>query len=89
MSSAKPNGSAEPAGGLVVLHVRDEINHALAGHDAIDYESPPQPREQALVLARVLLGYTGDELDGTFRWGCPVAGGRRTVTLRPAAGSDQ
>ena len=36
MSSAKPNGSAEPAGELVVLHVRDEINHALAGHGGIE-----------------------------------------------------
>ena len=89
MSSAKPNGSAEPAGELVVLHVRDEINHALAGHGGIEYESPAQAREQALALVRVLLGYTSDALDGNFRWGCPIAGGRRTVTLRPATGSDQ
>ena len=66
---------------LVVVRVEDEINQALTGHDGCRYESPPQPREQALTLARVLLGYTGEELNGAARWSCPIAGGRRTVTV--------
>ena len=70
---------------LVVLYVQDEINQALTGHDGCRYESPPQPREQALTLARVLLGYTGEELNGAERWSCPIAGGRRTVTVVQAA----
>jgi hypothetical protein len=66
---------------LVVVHVEDQINQALTGHDGCRYESPPQPREQALTLARALLGYTGEELNGAERWSCPIAGGRRTVTV--------
>ena len=70
---------------LVVLCVQDEINQALTGHGGCQYESPPQVRWQALTLARVLLGYTGEELNGEERWSCPIAGGRRTVALKPAA----
>lgn len=40
---------------LVVLYVQDEINKALTGHGGSLYESPPQPRQEALTLARVLL----------------------------------
>jgi hypothetical protein len=69
---------------LVVLYVQDEINQALTGHGGSLYESPPQPRQEALTLARVLLGYTDAELDGGQKWSCPIAGGRRTVALKPA-----
>jgi hypothetical protein len=68
---------------LVVLYVQDEINPVLTGHGGSQYESPPQPRQQALTLARVLLGYTGGELNGDETWSCPIAGGRRTVALKP------
>jgi hypothetical protein len=70
---------------LVVLHVQDEINQALTGHGGSQYESPPQPRQHALTLARVLLGYTDAELNGDEEWSCPIAGGRRTVALKAAA----
>jgi hypothetical protein len=70
---------------LVVLYVQDEINQALTGHGGSIYESPPQPREHALTLARVLLGYTDAELNGDEQWSCPIAGGRRTVALKAAA----
>jgi hypothetical protein len=70
---------------LVVVRVDDEINQSLTGRGGQSYESPPQPREQALTLVQVLLGYTGEQLDGAEQWTCPVAGGRRTVAVRPAA----
>jgi hypothetical protein len=72
---------------LVIVRVRDLINAALAAHEGCTYESPPQPRDQALMLVRVLLGYTGQPLNGSDRWTCPVAGGRRTVTLVPTQSS--
>jgi hypothetical protein len=70
---------------LVVLYIQDEINQALTGHGGSLYESPPQPRQHALTLARVLLGYTDAELNGDEQWSCPIAGGRRTVALKPVA----
>lgn len=78
------NSAEWPGEELVVVHVDDEINQSLTGHDGCTYDSPPQPRDRALILARVLLGYTGDELNGDGRWCCPIAGGRRTVRLMPA-----
>ena len=86
MPTPAMNGNQEQLGGqLVIVRVEDEINQALTGHDGCRYESPPQPREQALTLARVLLGYTGEVLNGAERWSCPIAGGRRTVTVVQAA----
>lgn len=70
---------------LVVVHVDDVIDARLSGHEGSTYQSPPQPREQALALVRVLLGYTGQHLNGSERWTCAVAGGRRTVALITAA----
>jgi hypothetical protein len=69
---------------LVVVEVEDVINAALAGHEGCTYQSPPQPREQALTLVRVLLGYTAEPLNGSGRWSCSVAGGRRTVAVEQA-----
>jgi hypothetical protein len=83
------NGADRPADELVVVRVEDKINQTLAGHGGQSYESPPQPREQALTLAQVLLGYTSEKLDGEDSWSCPIAGGRRTVALKPATGSSQ
>jgi len=82
MSSS--NGDARQADELVVIRVDDEINQALTGHIGYSYESPPQPRDQALTLVQVLLGYTSDKLDGEKQWSCPIAGGRRTVSLTSA-----
>jgi hypothetical protein len=86
MSNSHRDGTrSEPGQELVVLYVQDEINQALTGHGGSHYESPPQPRQHALTLARVLLGYTDAELDGDETWSCPTPGGRRTVALKPAA----
>jgi hypothetical protein len=71
---------------MVIVRVADEVNQALTGHPGAQYESPPQPRGQALALVHVLLGYTDGQLDGQAEWSCPIGGGRRTVALKPAIG---
>ena len=65
-----------------VVQVEDTITAALAGHDGCTYQSPPQPRDEAMSLIRILLG-RGEEPPAGERgpWTCPIAGGRRTVTL--------
>ena len=79
------NGSvAVPVAELVVVHVRDAINPTLAGRGDASYQSPPQPREDALNLVRLLLGRSEPPNPGQPRWTCPIAGGQRTVTLTPA-----
>ena len=78
------NGSGVvQAAELVVVHVRDAINPTLAGRGDGSYQSPPQTREDALNLVRLLLG-CGEVPASQPRWTCPIAGGRRTITLRPA-----
>jgi len=69
---------------LVVVRVRDAINPALAGRGDASYESPPQPREDALNLVGLLLGRIEQPQSSELRWTCPIAGGQRTVTLAPA-----
>jgi hypothetical protein len=73
-----------PAQELVVVHVRDAINPILAGRGDASYRSPPQPREDALSLVRLLLGHNEQPQTEEPRWTCPIAGGQRTVTLQPA-----
>ena len=68
-----------------MVRVEDEINPTLAGRPGARYDSPPQPREQAHTLVRLLLGWSTAPLDGQTRWRCAVAGGTRTVTLDPVA----
>jgi len=69
---------------LVVVHVRDAINPTLAGRGDASYQSPPQAREDALNLVRLLLGCNEALNASEPRWTCPIAGGQRTVTLTPA-----
>ena len=73
-----------PVPELVVVHVRDAINPTLAGRGDASYLSPPQPREDALNLVRLLLGRSAAPNADQPRWTCPIAGGQRTVTLAPA-----
>ena len=74
---------------MVVVHVCDQVNRTLAGHDGREYTSPPQTPGHALALVALLLGRpTGlDRGDQSAVWRCPVAGGQRTITLTPASAS--
>ena len=85
-STSNGNGSGKaPAAELVVVHVTDAISATLAGHEGVEYESPPLARAEALDLVRVLIGDDPAGLEATDRrWRCPIAGGQRTVTLAPA-----
>ena len=74
----------------VVVHVRDAITSTLAGHDGCSYESPPQPREEAMSLIRILLGRSEEPpADEERPWTCPIAGGQRTVTLTRATNGSE
>ena len=50
------DGSVFDRAPAFVVHVEDTISPALAGHDGCTYQSPPQPRDEALSLIRILLG---------------------------------
>ena len=79
------NGAGESSGEeLVVVRVEDAINATLAGRTGASYQSPPQPREQAMTLVWLLLAGASEPLNGDARWVAPIAGGRRTVTLTAA-----
>ena len=57
--TSTPNGNGSgvaPVAELVVVHVRDAINPTLAGRGDASYQSPPQARDDALNLVRLLLG---------------------------------
>ena len=77
--------TAATSNGLVVVHVRDEVNTTLAGHRGCEYTSPPQARADALALVALLLGRPTQQNDHGHDdvWRCPVAGGQRTITLTP------
>lgn len=66
-----------------VVIVTDQLQSALAGHDGISYQSPPQARERALALACALVGVAQlPEEVGPWRQARP--GGTRTVRIEPA-----
>ena len=90
-STSNGDGSeAAPAAELVVVHVTDAISTALAGHEGVEYQSPPLARVEALDLVRVLIGdYPAGIETPHWRWRCPIAGGQRTVTLTVAANGDE
>lgn len=73
------NGRVGEPERLVVVRVEDTIEPRLTAHEGSSYQSPPQAREQAMTLVRLLLGR--DPAGGEFRWTAPIAGGRRLVTL--------
>ena len=83
--TGRSNGDSGGAGRaeLVVVHVTDAISTALAGHEGVEYSSPPLPHEDAIALVRVLVGDDSSTV-GHRSWRCPIAGGQRTVTLVPA-----
>ncbi len=67
--------------GLGVVSVAESVVPALTGRKDCTYMSPPQPREQAMTLVRLLLGCASEPANGDGRRVAPIAGGRRTVTL--------
>lgn len=88
--SAKPDrpntpgvGATGEAGsvGLAVVAVTETVVSALTGREGCRYTSPPQPREQAMTLVRLLVGGADVAANGAGRWSVPIAGGRRVVTL--------
>lgn len=68
-----------------VVEVVDHQTPALVGSAGCAYTSPPQRLEDALRLVRILLALPGAPAHHEDRWSHPIAGGRRTVTLRPSA----
>ena len=74
------NGSSE---GMVVVRIADQVNQALTGHPGCRYESPPQDQHRALALVELLVGHAPGMIDGNKEWSCPIAGGRRTITVVP------
>ena len=65
----------------MVIRVEDEIEPRLSAGRGVSYESPPQPRAQAMALVRLLLGAVDDLAGEELRWTGAIAGGRRTVTI--------
>ena len=66
------------------LTVHDRLNTRLVGRRSISYTSPPQPYDDAIVLAGILLDRP-EGLTGAGPWFRPVAGGQRTVRLEAVA----
>ena len=82
--TANRNGSGVASvAELVGVYVRDTINPTLAGRGDVSYESPPLPLDEARTLVRLLLGRGEEPPIDEQGWTCPIAGGRRSVTLRP------
>lgn len=66
------------------LTVTDRLNTRLVGRRSISYVSPPQPYDEAIVLAGILLDRP-EGLSGAGPWFRPIAGGQRTVSLEVVA----
>ena len=81
---ANGNGHAGEVERLVVVRVEDTIEPALTEQMGERYQSPPQTREQAMALVRLMLG-RAPAADGTRQWTAAIAGGRRVVTLTEEA----
>jgi len=62
------------------LTVHDSLNTRLVGRRSISYTSPPQPYDEAIVLAGILLDRP-EGLSGAGPWFRPIAGGQRSVSL--------
>lgn len=62
------------------LTVHDRLNTRLVGRRSISYTSPPQPYDEAVILAGILLDRP-EGLSGAGPWFRPIAGGQRSVTL--------
>ena len=67
-----------------VVQVEDTITAALVGHDGCTYQSPPQPRDEAMSLIRILLGRSEEPpVDERGPWPArSPAGGARSRSSR-------
>jgi hypothetical protein len=70
---------------LYVVVVTDHLTPALVSHAGAHYVSPPQDEDRARMLVRVLIG-SPQTPTSTGPWARPVAGGRRHIAMRRAAG---
>lgn len=64
--------------------VTDDVDPVLVEHDSMRYEGPPQNRQDALALTRLLLGVAAPP-DDHGPWRQARRGGQRTVQIRTAA----
>jgi hypothetical protein len=78
-----PDQLAMTLGPSFTVRVEDRFSPGLTGRHDRAYASPPQPHDDALTLAALLLD-AGQDLDGVGPWQRAIAGGRRTVRLVPA-----
>jgi hypothetical protein len=78
--SGPPDQLSLTLGPSFAVQVQDRFSPGLTGRQDRAYTSPPQPRDDALTLAALLLDAGGD-LDGDGPWQRALAGGRRTVRL--------
>ncbi len=77
---ANGHGHVDEVDRLVIVRVEDTVEPRLTEQTGGRYQSPPQTREQAMALVRLLLGRAPDA-NGSQQWTAPIAGGRRLVTL--------
>jgi hypothetical protein len=82
---ADPGGAGHEGDPLVVVTASESVAAVLAGREGLTYVSPPQRREQALTLVRLLTGCAEELANGRRRWAVPIAGGRLVVALREEA----
>jgi hypothetical protein len=66
--------------GQMIVVVSEQRTAGLAGAEGLHYTSPPQTERQARVLAGLL---NGAPVDGPGPWRQAIAGGQRTIELRP------
>jgi hypothetical protein len=78
--SGPPDQLSLTLGPSFAVQVQDRFSPGLTGRQDRAYASPPQPRDDALTLAALLLDAGGD-LHGDGPWHRALAGGRRTVRL--------
>ena len=70
------NGQAGVPERLVVVRVEDAIEPKLTARTGASYESPPQPREQAMMLVRLLLGCDSSPAGESLEHRSPAGAGR-------------
>jgi hypothetical protein len=77
---ATPDQLSLTLGPSFTVVVEDRFSPGLTGRHDRSYASPPQPQDEALTLAALLLD-AGQQLEGEGPWQRALAGGRRTVRL--------